>query len=93
MCEARLEGLDGVLRLRGQGDLWLGSEKLFDPIGIPGYKGDSCRATQQHFVDCLLSGVPFESEGEDYLRRTFRAVEACYQSAAENRPIRMTNGI
>ena len=93
MCDARVEGLEGVLSLRGHGDLWLGSERVFDPTGIPGYKGDSCRATQQHFVDCLVSGAPFESEGEDYLRHTVAAVEAAYRSAAENRPVRMTNGI
>jgi predicted dehydrogenase len=93
MCDARVEGIENVLRLRGHGDLWLGSEKVFDPAGIPGYKGDSCRATQQHFVDCLISGAPFESDAEDYLRHTVAAVEAAYRSAAENRPIRMTNGI
>ena len=93
MCDARVEGLDNVVRLGGQGDLWLGAERVFDPIGLPGYKGDSCRATQQHFVDCLASGARFESEGEDYLRHTVAAVEAAYRSAAENRPVRMTNGI
>jgi len=87
MCDARVEGLDGVLALGGAGDLWLGREKVFDPAGIPGYKGDSCRATQQHFVDCLASGAGFESEGEDYLRHTVAAVEAAYRSARENRPV------
>ena len=46
-----------------------------------GYFGDSCRATQQHFVDCLLSGDEFETGGRDYLETTFRAVFAGYESA------------
>ncbi len=93
MCDARVEGVENVLRLRGNGDLWLGTERVFDAAGFPGYKGDSCRAAQQHFVDCLAAGTPFESEGEDYLRHTVAAVEAAYRSAAENRPVRMTNGL
>jgi len=90
MCDARIEGLDGVLSLRGSGELWMGSERVFDPAGLPGYKGDSCRATQQHFVDCLLSGEPFETGGEEYLR-TLGVVEAAYRSAAENRPVHPAN--
>ena len=87
MCDARMEGLDNVLTLRGGGDVWLAAERVFDPTGIPGYKGDSCRATQQHFVDCLRSGEPFETAADEYLH-TVAAVEAAYRSAAENRPIK-----
>jgi hypothetical protein len=54
---------------------------------MPGYRGDSCRATQQHFVDCLASGDEFETEATDYLKRTVAVVESCYRSAAENRPV------
>ncbi|MBI3697509.1 MAG: Gfo/Idh/MocA family oxidoreductase [Acidobacteria bacterium] len=86
MCEARIEGLDGVLALGSSGAVSLGSELVFDPFGIPGYKGDSCRATQQHFVDCLRSGHSFETDADGYLA-TVAAVEAAYQSAAENRPV------
>jgi predicted dehydrogenase len=38
-------------------------------------------ALQQHFVDRLRDGAPFESTGEDYLRTT-ALVEACYRSQA-----------
>ena len=86
---ARFEGFDGVLRLTHRGDVWLGAERLFEGTDLPGYRGDSCRATQQHFVDCLASGAEFETEGAEYLNRTFAAVEACYRSAAENRPVRL----
>ena len=88
MSDARFEGLDGVLSLRATGELFLGSERVFGPAGIPGYKGDSCRATQQHFVDCLRAGTPFETGPEEYLQ-TVAAVEAAYLSASENRPVRI----
>ncbi len=87
MEASRFEGLEGVIRLRPSGEVWLGSERVFSASGIPGYRGDSCRATQQHFVDCLVSGEPFETEASDYLRKTVAVVEACYRSAGENRPV------
>ena len=45
-----------------------------------GYRGDSCKATQAHFIDCLTSGNPFETEGDDYLK-TFDLVFDAYRSA------------
>ena len=88
MSDARFEGLDGVLSLRATGELFLGAERVFDPTGLPGYKGDSCRATQQHFIDCLLADAPFETGPDEYLQ-TVAAVEAAYLSASENRPVRL----
>jgi len=89
MCDARIESVEGVISLDGAGRARLGGECVFDPAGIPGYKGDSCRATQQHFADCLRSGEPFETGAEEYLR-TVAAVEAAYRSARENRLCRMS---
>jgi D-apiose dehydrogenase len=86
---ARFEGLDNTIRLRHSGDVYLGSDRIFSAQGVPGYRGDSCRATQQHFVDCLASGDGFETEATDYLKRTVAVVESCYRSAAENRPVRI----
>jgi hypothetical protein len=37
-------------------------------------------ATQRHFVDRLLDGLPFETSGEDYLITT-AVQEAVYASA------------
>ena len=85
---ARFEGLDGVIRLTHAGDVLLNGQTVFSGRGLPGYRGDSCRATQQHFIECLQSGAPFETEGADYCNKTFAVVEACYRSAAENRPVR-----
>jgi predicted dehydrogenase len=92
MCEARIEGADGVVSLESSGAVWLASGSVFDPAGIPGYKGDSCRAAQQHFVDCLRSGAPFETDAREYLK-TVAAVEAAYESAAQNRPVAPAGGL
>jgi predicted dehydrogenase len=86
---ARFEGVDGKIRLRHSGDVWVDDERAFSAAGLPGYRGDSCRATQQHFVDCLRTGEEFETDGARYVRTTYAAVEACYLSARENRPVRV----
>jgi predicted dehydrogenase len=85
--EMRVEGDRGAVSMAGDGDLRLieydAGERAheFEKPSI-GYKGDSVRAMQQHFVDCMRSGAKAESEGEDYLR-TATLVEACYRSAAK----------
>ena len=42
--------------------------------------GDSCYFTQRHFIDCLISGEPFETSGDEYLK-TWAVQESCYRSA------------
>jgi D-apiose dehydrogenase len=86
---ARFEGDKGVLRLTHPGDVYLNGVRVFSGADLPGYRGDSCRATQQHFVQCLQSGNEFETDGAGYLKKTFAAVEACYRSADQNRPVRL----
>jgi D-apiose dehydrogenase len=51
-----------------------------------GYRGDSVRATQQHFIDCLRSGDEFESDAREYLQ-TVALVEAAYESAHLRRAV------
>jgi predicted dehydrogenase len=87
MGSSRFEGSEATIQLRGNGEVWLSGEQVFSGRDLIGYKGDSCRATQQHFIDCLLSGAEFETEVSDYLNTTVAAVEACYRSSAENRPV------
>jgi len=41
-------------------------------------------AAQQHFIDCLESGVNFETSGEETLK-TMALVYAAYRSAEEGR--------
>jgi predicted dehydrogenase len=90
MEAVRIEGMDNKIRMGHSGEVLLGEEQVFSVDGMPGYRGDSCRATQQHFVDCLANDQEFETEATDYLRRTVAVVEACYLSAAENRPVRVS---
>ena len=82
----RLDGRQGHLELDLEGNLTL------KPLGQParpldyrherrGFAGDCVHALQQHFVDRLRDGAPFESTGDDYLRTT-ALVEACYRSHA-----------
>jgi predicted dehydrogenase len=44
------------------------------------FAGDCVFFLQQHFVECMRSGEPFEANGRDYLE-TIRVVEAAYESA------------
>ncbi len=83
------EGFDGSIRLTHQGDVYLNGERVFSGHGQLGYRGDSCRAAQQHFAQCLDRGEDFETDGESYLNKTYAAVEACYRSASQNRPVRL----
>ena len=87
----RLEGDRGVLEIHDTGRI-----RRIDPQGravwhrypVPrrGYFGDGCRFAQQHFVDMLRSGGPFETDGHSYLP-TLAAVEAGYRSARLGRPV------
>lgn len=52
------------------------------------FAGDCVYFAQRHFVDCLLSGREFESNGSDYLK-TIAAVEAAYASAERGQVIRL----
>jgi D-apiose dehydrogenase len=86
MGDACVEGEAGALRILNTGDIFRGSEKVWTNDVREGYRGDSVRATQRRFIDCLRSGAPSESGGREYLK-TFRAVEAAYESIAERRAI------
>jgi predicted dehydrogenase len=91
--EMRIDGRRGHLLLDTEGGLTL------KPLGRPaaahpydhadhGFAGDCVFAIQRHFVDCMLSGRPFESTGEDYLVNV-RLVDACYESAATGQVVRV----
>jgi predicted dehydrogenase len=81
MGEACFEGDEAALWVRASGDVYRDSTLLWKNDVTEGYRGDSVRATQQHFADCLRSGAPFESSPEEYLK-TVRVVEAAYESLA-----------
>lgn len=95
VCDyARIEGKNGFIRLDRDGTITV--KPLFQPAfkheyEIPrvGYRGDSCRAALQHFVDCLLSDEQFETEGEDYLKQVMRTVFVGYESAKTRKAIKL----
>ncbi len=77
--------------------LYLDGRVTAQPLGRPeqdqpyehedrNFCSDCCYTTQRHFVDCLLGGRQFETNGHDYLR-TLTVQEAVYNSAEEGRPI------
>ena len=86
-----IEGERAALRITPQGDLFIteyGRPERAHPYDKPviGYKGDSVFAAQRHYADCLRSGLPCETEAEEYLQ-TVRAMFACYESAATGQRI------
>lgn len=88
MCEAVFEGDEAVLQVTAEGHVCLNGARLWENCVRQGYRGDSVRAAQQHFVSALLSGAACESEGRDYLK-TFGAVEAAYRSIEAGRAVAM----
>jgi predicted dehydrogenase len=78
--EAWVDGESATLRIDASGDLYVGPELKWRNSVTLGYRGDSVRATQQHFIECLRTGDRFESDARDYLR-TVALVEAAYESA------------
>lgn len=83
--DAFFEFENGALRVSATGDVLRvlpdREELVWKNDVTAGYRGDSVRATSQHFVRSLLAGTPFETGGRDYLV-TVAAVEAGYRSAA-----------
>lgn len=86
MGDAVFEGTEGVIRVLANGDLYLNNQRVWSHPADLGYKGDSVRSTQQHFVECLRSNQPFETDVETYLS-SFAVVEAAYRSVAEKRVV------
>jgi predicted dehydrogenase len=84
MGDASFDGERGTISIVATGDVYLNSALAWKNDVTAGYRGDSVRATQAHFIYCLATGVPFESGGRPYLR-TFAAVEAAYRSVADAR--------
>lgn len=84
--DAEVEGDGGMLSVNASGDVLRNGKVVWRNTVHHGYRGDSVRATQQHFVDCLRRGAPFETSAHDYLN-TFAAVEAAYESAATGKTL------
>ncbi|NNG05046.1 MAG: Gfo/Idh/MocA family oxidoreductase [Inquilinus sp.] len=92
MGEMLLEGSEAVLRLDGDGRLYLRpldsneeQECRFDWQDV-GFGGDCVYRLQRHVVRHLLAGERLSNSGVDYLVN-LRIEEAVYRSAAEGRRI------
>jgi predicted dehydrogenase len=89
--EFLVEGSAGSLRLYPDGRLTLkklgGDEQ---PVEYKhehrGFAGDCCYTAQRHFTDCLLTGQPCETSGEEYLKALV-VQEAIYESATKRAPV------
>jgi predicted dehydrogenase len=86
MGETVVEGEAGVLHINAPGEITINRRTVYAPGALPGYKGDSVRAMQLHFIDCLQSGTQAESSVIAYWN-TFAAVEAAYESATSGRVV------
>ena len=80
--------LDGTLTVQRLGEPERPHDYVHDRRG---FAGDCVLATQQHFVDRLRSGPPFETEGTAYLR-TLVVVESLYESARLRIPVEVPPG-
>jgi predicted dehydrogenase len=75
MADMRIEGVDGVLSLHGDGRIWIRPvegpprEHVYT-LPAQGYRGDSVYNTLRHFLASLSTGAPFETSGRDYLVTT-----------------------
>lgn len=93
--EFLIEGSGGSLRLASDGTLMrqmLGQcATPIDYQHAPRAFGSDCvLTTQQHFVDRLLDGQPFETNGRDYLKN-LSVQDAVYQSACRRTPVETGN--
>jgi predicted dehydrogenase len=79
MGEASFEGDEGRMVIHATGTIELDGDAVYSPPPMPGYKGDSARAVQEHFIECLRTGAETESSVRNYWN-TFAAVDAAYRS-------------
>ena len=89
--EFLVEGDQGSLRLYPDGKITLqqlGQSEVsveYEHNAV-GFAGDCCYLTQRHFIDGLVNGDDFETNGEDYLR-TLAVQEAVYESDKQRLPV------
>ncbi|MBC3757037.1 Gfo/Idh/MocA family oxidoreductase [Hyunsoonleella sp. SJ7] len=91
--EYLVEGSKGSIRLYNDGKITvqhLGKpekEHQYEHRNI-GFAGDCCYIFQRDFIDKLISGASFETNGPSYLK-TLKIQEAAYKSAETNSPIKI----
>ncbi|SEQ75931.1 Predicted dehydrogenase [Hyunsoonleella jejuensis] len=80
---------DGQITVQKLGELEKQHEYTHNDIG---FAGDCCYIFQRDFIDKLISGETFETNGPNYLK-TLKVQEAVYKSAEMNIPINMESSI
>ncbi|MFB0554365.1 MAG: Gfo/Idh/MocA family oxidoreductase [Phycisphaerae bacterium] len=75
--------LDGRITIQLLGEKERIHDYHHEDRGLP---PDSCYTTQRHFIDRMLDGKPFETNGREYLK-TLAVQEAVYESASKNATI------
>ncbi|GAA4232808.1 Gfo/Idh/MocA family oxidoreductase [Postechiella marina] len=89
--EYLIEGSKGTLRLYSDGKISVQNlgkpetEHKYTHNDV-GFAGDCCYIFQRNFVDNLISGNTFETNGFNYLK-TLKVQDAVYKSAETNLPI------
>jgi predicted dehydrogenase len=87
-----VEGSRGTLRTTSDGQLELspvGESRRVLPVVIdPDPMVEGYANTQTHFLECLISGQRFATDGPDTLR-TMEIIEAGYRSAALGQPVKL----
>lgn len=91
--EMLVEGSEGSIRLYGDGKLTLQllgqpEREHTYPHANEEFAGDCVYACQRHFMDRLIDGSDFETNGEDYLK-SLRVQEAVYRSAEEGQVVKV----
>ncbi len=89
--QLRIDGTGGHLTMDTEANLRLkvlgqAARSIEYPWENKNFAGDCVYALQRHFVDCMLSGKDFESNGKDYLE-TVKVMEAAYASAINSKPV------
>jgi predicted dehydrogenase len=92
MGGAFFEGEPGTISIPATGDVYRNNVLAWKNDVTVGYRGDSVRATQAHFMSCLKDGTAFESGSREYMR-IFAAVEAAYRSVSERRSISVAEAL
>ena len=91
--ELRIDGTGGHLTMDAASTIRV--KRLGEPLTELHYArerknfaGDCVYFLQRHFVDCLVSGQEFETNGVDYLKN-IRIVDAAYESARTGKVVRL----
>ena len=97
MGEMLVEGADGVIRLNGDGELFIRRHGQNEerPVDYAwentGFAGDCVFRLQRHVVECIRNGSAVANSGREYLAN-LRVEEAVYRSNATGQRVVVSEG-